>query len=105
MAEILIRADSGMVLGSGHVTRCLTLAAALRERGESVRFVSRRRSGDLVDEIAARGFEVTRLPAHNIPDSGVDASTNWLGAAWEADGAETARAIEELGSRPSWLIV
>jgi UDP-2,4-diacetamido-2,4,6-trideoxy-beta-L-altropyranose hydrolase len=93
------------MIGSGHVMRCLALAAALRERGESVCFVCRQRSGDLADDIAARGFEVAKLPARTVVDSGADPYASWLGASWTDDADETLRVIDKLGWRPSWLIV
>ncbi|MBR6381334.1 MAG: UDP-2,4-diacetamido-2,4,6-trideoxy-beta-L-altropyranose hydrolase [Lachnospiraceae bacterium] len=52
---ILIRADANEQIGTGHVMRCLSVAEALREKGEEVRFLTADHRGDGL--ITARGFE------------------------------------------------
>lgn len=61
--QVLIRTDASVAIGSGHVMRCLTLAAALRARGAEVAFLCRELAGNLCARIEADGFEVLRLPA------------------------------------------
>lgn len=81
---VVIRADSGSRIGSGHVVRCLTLARELRTRSCEVKFACRPHAGHLIDRIVADGFAVDRLP-------GVD-----------ADALETTRAFG--GRTPDWVI-
>lgn len=61
--KVLIRVDASVVIGSGHVMRCLTLAKALRARNAQVLFACRELSGHLLVRIAAEGFGVIALPA------------------------------------------
>lgn len=59
--KVAIRADASVRLGSGHVTRCITLALALRNAGADVTFVSCTGEGDLHGLIADRGFAINAL--------------------------------------------
>lgn len=60
--RVAVRADASTALGAGHVQRCLALAKKLAGAGASVTFYCRTADGDLCDAVAARGFEVVRLP-------------------------------------------
>jgi UDP-2,4-diacetamido-2,4,6-trideoxy-beta-L-altropyranose hydrolase len=87
-AEIVVRTDGSRRLGSGHVTRCLTLANELKRRGANVRFLCRELSGDGRGYIERAGFTV----------SGVG------GSGTVADDARAC--LELLAERPvDWLIV
>lgn len=59
--RVAVRADSSLAIGTGHVARCLTLATALRDGGETVRFICRRQPGDCCDLIRGQGFVVLPL--------------------------------------------
>jgi UDP-2,4-diacetamido-2,4,6-trideoxy-beta-L-altropyranose hydrolase len=58
---VLFRADASEAIGTGHVVRCLALAAELERRGIEPWFATRRAVGDLSHLIAARGYQVVRL--------------------------------------------
>lgn len=60
--RVVIRADASVRIGTGHVMRCMALAARMRKRGADVTFVCREEAGNLVDAIAAYGFGTVRLP-------------------------------------------
>ncbi len=87
--------------------RCLTLAAALRERGVEARFVCREHDGDLCDLIEARGFAVNRLPEIDVPvEAGeTPAHARWLRASWQEDAEQTLAAIRAMNVEPDWLVV
>ncbi|WP_417713917.1 UDP-2,4-diacetamido-2,4,6-trideoxy-beta-L-altropyranose hydrolase [Pseudophaeobacter arcticus] len=105
--RIVIRADSGLDIGTGHVMRCLTLADALRDQGAEVVFVTRRHKGHVIPALTGRGHRVVILPgntgvsygAHRAPP----AHAGWLGAAWSEDAAATRRVLDAEGA--DWLVM
>lgn len=76
-----IRVDASILIGSGHVMRCLVLAVALRDEGCLVTFVCRPQPGDLIDVIIARKFNVIRLNPIMNDEPIVEATdyVEWLG--------------------------
>jgi UDP-2,4-diacetamido-2,4,6-trideoxy-beta-L-altropyranose hydrolase len=88
--RVVFRADASVRLGAGHVRRCLVLAAQLAARGGSVTFVCSEAPGNMLEQIAARGFAAAPLP------EGLD---------WEHDAQLTAAAIAGTRAAPDWLVV
>lgn len=102
--RVLVRADASVRIGSGHVMRCLTLADALRSAGADVRFVCRLLTGHMADAIAARGFDVVRLPAGSGAVDAGPPHVAWLEESPEADAAQCLSALGD--EMPfDWLIV
>jgi UDP-2,4-diacetamido-2,4,6-trideoxy-beta-L-altropyranose hydrolase len=60
---VAFRADASLRLGMGHVMRCLTLADELRRQGAACLFLCEERPGNMIPEIAARGYPVHALHA------------------------------------------
>ena len=105
--KVVFRADASHSIGSGHVTRCLTLAAALRERGAIPSFVCREHAGHLCGLIEKRGFSCSRLAA---PRAGADAEADSghmaaLGVTWEEDASQTRAVVEASREKLDWLVV
>lgn len=113
--RVAFRTDAAIEIGTGHVMRCLTLAAALRERGASCVFICREHHGNLLDLIADQGHEVLALPRGSEVRcaSGREHSTaepphaHWLGTDWKTDAAASLEALTGLagGSLFDWLVV
>ena len=103
--KISFRTDSSLVIGSGHVMRCLTLANSLRAGGADCRFICRDYDGDLIDKIQNEGFTVSRLPKSiNVPRHNETTEyTGWLGVDLQTDARQTISCIKLF--QPDWLIV
>lgn len=91
--RVAFRTDASVAVGTGHLTRCLTLAEALRESGATSLFLCRAHSRDAHEAIGSAGFEVRELPVRAIesPDDGA------------RDAQESLSALER--ERPDWLVV
>lgn len=117
--RLAIRADASIEIGHGHVTRCLTLASALRNAGGEVLFICRTLDGDLVSRIEREAFEVRRFVADGMPTTDAErtravlaafGAVDWLIVDHYALGAPWARAlrghvgrvmvIDDLADRP-----
>ena len=61
MTFILIRCDASLLIGSGHVMRCRTLARELQSCGAEVVFLCRRQPGNLIG-LLEQEFRVFALP-------------------------------------------
>lgn len=102
--RVVFRADASLLIGSGHVMRCLTLADALRDRGAECHFICRDHPGHLNDFIGRRGYPVHALAAgESLPTASGLAHASWLGAGQEQDASEVARILNEL--KPDWLVI
>ena len=101
---IVFRADASARMGTGHVTRCATLAETLRARGAQTSFVCREHPGHLAGALEKRGLPVTLLPTPSAPSSvaGEDYAA-WLGVPPQEDADQTIAVLR--GSRPDWLVV
>jgi UDP-2,4-diacetamido-2,4,6-trideoxy-beta-L-altropyranose hydrolase len=100
--NIAFRTDASLLIGMGHVTRCLTLAEALRDQGAKILFVCREHDGHLCDLISSHDFEVARLPLSRHKEA---ESTTWLGATWQEDAKNTREVLESWNAKLDWLVV
>ena len=107
--RVAIRVDASTRIGTGHVTRCLTLADTLTRRGATVEFVCRAIYGDLQDQIVGRRYRVHRLPADGGRASTTDEDrtphADWLETDWRTDAEQTVEALSDATKRPTWLVV
>jgi UDP-2,4-diacetamido-2,4,6-trideoxy-beta-L-altropyranose hydrolase len=94
--SVAFRVDAGAAIGIGHLRRCLTLAAELREVGYKVRFVCRDRLGPelelLADQYSVRWLENIHRDADLFDEE-----------MWDADAT-----LSVIGYRPaatSWVVV
>lgn len=107
--NVVFRCDASFLIGTGHVSRCLTLAAALKRKGATCEFVCRNLSGNLVKKIEGEGFRVILLDSLNCSTSQVHSESmslthsDWLGCTWFADAQQTKGALQ--GTEVDWLIV
>ncbi len=91
--KIVIRADSGSIMGSGHVMRCLVLAHKLMKLGNDVVFICADLPGNICEHVIAEGIKLFKLnhsKAGNI-------------FSWESDLAEVSAILNNIN--PDLLIV
>ncbi|MCG7496842.1 UDP-2,4-diacetamido-2,4,6-trideoxy-beta-L-altropyranose hydrolase [Vibrio sp. Of7-15] len=60
--KVVFRVDSSLLIGSGHVMRCLVLADELKRKGYDILFACTPLKGDMRSFIGKRGFDVVTLP-------------------------------------------
>lgn len=103
--QVVFRVDASILIGTGHVMRCLTLAEGLRQRGASCRFISRDHPGNLTELIRQRGFFVYALPLGRDwkLNEVAAAHASWLGGDWQTDAEQTKVGVG--GTANDWLIV
>jgi UDP-2,4-diacetamido-2,4,6-trideoxy-beta-L-altropyranose hydrolase len=103
--DIAFRADASILIGTGHVMRCLTLAHALKKKGGECIFICRELPGHLAEQIRADGIKCVLLPPPDKDDEikGPPAHAAWAGVTWQRDAQDTRRALDYLS--PDWLIV
>ena len=59
---IVFRTDVSLEMGTGHISRCLSLAKELRKQGLKCIFVCRDNKDKLFDKIIKENFELKLLP-------------------------------------------
>jgi UDP-2,4-diacetamido-2,4,6-trideoxy-beta-L-altropyranose hydrolase len=100
---VAFRVDAGVTMGLGHLSRCLTLAGALRERGAPVLFLISPETVKWAENIEAQGFEIGVLDVRGgAAAQGMLSHAHWL--AW-SQGSDADACRRRLQNRPAWLIV
>ena len=110
MIRAAFRVDASLQIGAGHVMRCLTLAEKLREDGFDCLFICREHPGNLISEIAQRGFLVFGLPIIHSSEN-IDLFSmcdphdysEWLGVSVSNEISDTKAILSS--RRIDWLVV
>lgn len=109
--KIFFRTDASLVIGTGHVMRCLTLADAIRNHGGQCSFICKNHEGNLADLIAKKGFAIHLLPVTEgepqtqvsfQPEEKTDCPS-WLGGNWLDDARQTCKLFGE--DKADWIVV
>lgn len=105
--KIAFRVDSGRDIGAGHLSRCITLANALKsEFNAHCIFIMRGHEGNHLSLLQLNGFDYELLPLNFIPDYFSGNYQEWVGDRWEHDAELTEKSIYSLiGSTADLLIV
>ena len=103
---VVFRVDSSLTIGTGHVMRCLALAARVSQSGRTCHFICRDHPGHQGSAIEGEGHRLTMLPLENCqegdssdPEGPYDA---WLGCTWREDADRTVAAMDAI---PIWMVV
>ncbi len=86
--NLVIRSDSSVQIGTGHIMRCLSLAQAWKDQGGEIIFVIAGKPSTIEARLQSEGMKVLHLS--------VDASSN-------EDAQQTANIAQQLGA--SWIVV
>ncbi len=104
--NVIIRTDSSLEIGSGHVMRCLTLADFLAKEGARVRFICRELHGNLIDFIRSKGYMVHRLSAGGLQQSPHRTTyDHWLTVDKKTDANEIKSILTETEEQIDWLVI
>lgn len=111
--KIVFRVDASLIIGTGHVMRCLTLANALKQQGAEVEFTCREHVGNLIERIEQQGFKVYKLTQDTESiylNTEIHSSKReklygmqWLGTTQQQDAEQCKSILDEI--QPDWLIV
>jgi UDP-2,4-diacetamido-2,4,6-trideoxy-beta-L-altropyranose hydrolase len=101
--NVVFRVDASVIIGIGHVMRCLTLADQLKTIGAVCSFICREHPGNLIDQILRRGHKVFPLSAPNPRKSSANTDQYkegsdyeiWLGLDQSIDAIQTKELIGE----------
>ncbi|MCL5781236.1 MAG: UDP-2,4-diacetamido-2,4,6-trideoxy-beta-L-altropyranose hydrolase [Firmicutes bacterium] len=88
--------------------RCLTLANALKEKGQRTLFICRDFAGNIGKLIRGKGHELYYLPERQNQIVSIDRvpHASWLGTNWWQDADETVAVLRQRFGRPvDWLVV
>ena len=102
-ARAIVRVDAGWRIGSGHVMRCLTIAAGLREAGVASTFVCRTHDGHMAATIEAAGFAVCLVPVDPAFAVRTDYA-GWRGGSLASDIEATRNAMAGIGGADLLLV-
>lgn len=106
---VIFRADASILIGTGHIIRCVTLANKLRSKGINTLFLCRSFEGNLIEFIREQGHSVEVLEK-SISKVSIDPSvphSQWLGCSWETDANDCLKAIKrKIGEQlAAWIVV
>ncbi|MEH0760255.1 UDP-2,4-diacetamido-2,4,6-trideoxy-beta-L-altropyranose hydrolase [Vibrio sp. 16] len=95
--KVIFRADASLLIGSGHVMRCLVLAEALSKKGHQVEFACSPLKGDMRTFIRERGFNVITLaePQSFIPPQHDADYEAWLQKSVTEDAQDFLAVVKE----------
>jgi len=100
--RVAFRVDASILIGTGHVMRCISLAQGLTKRGVDCVFLCRELPGHLAEKIRSCVFDCHLLPADGCSEA-ASGFSSWLGTTPANDAAATRTILSDLG--PDWIVV
>ena len=99
----LIRADSGEDIGFGHISRCLTLAKALKNNGVDVCFVCKNHDGNSIGIIKKENIKVYLIPLSETQSIKKINYSGCIGPSVKEDALQTIEVVKKY--KPDFLII
>lgn len=105
--KVAFRVDAGTFIGGGHLSRCITLAKALKIRGISqCYFILKAHQGNFATSIINLGYEVKVLPLEFVPNYTSGNYHDWVGGNIKNDAALTLDYLKQNNFTDNdWLVV
>jgi UDP-2,4-diacetamido-2,4,6-trideoxy-beta-L-altropyranose hydrolase len=104
LSVLMVRADAGGTIGSGHVMRCLALAQAWMEAGGSATFVTTGLPAALDERLRGEGIEVVTIrDERELGSIAREREAAWVVIDGYAFGAADQRRIKDAGLRLLWM--
>ena len=102
--RVAIRADASRRIGSGHVTRCVTLGQELSRRGAEITFIARQHEPGWYQRVVDAGFDLRLLAVPSGDRGSLEDGdyAGWLGVDVRQDAAET---LEHLEAKEYGLLI
>ncbi|MDO8331647.1 MAG: UDP-2,4-diacetamido-2,4,6-trideoxy-beta-L-altropyranose hydrolase [Fluviicoccus sp.] len=98
--RVIFRVDASVGMGTGHVVRCLALAAAMQQRGADIHFVCRRITPFLAEQVAIFGYTLHRTgdtsPGAMVRQTAAIPHAHWLESSWQQDAEDTLAVVRAL---------
>ncbi len=91
-----MRVDSSLLIGSGHLMRCMTLARRYSKDGENVIFICRDLAGNMADLVQKNGLVLKMLPMAEV-NRVLNGYAKWLTVTQEQDALETIGIVKAIG--------
>ncbi|MDH5185253.1 MAG: UDP-2,4-diacetamido-2,4,6-trideoxy-beta-L-altropyranose hydrolase, partial [Gammaproteobacteria bacterium] len=96
MSLIAIRTDASSSIGTGHVSRCLTLSHQLLKHGHEVVFLMRQLAGNMISQVEHQGFRVHVLHTTMAANEELN---------WTQDAKACKEYLTHQSTPVGWLIV
>jgi UDP-2,4-diacetamido-2,4,6-trideoxy-beta-L-altropyranose hydrolase len=105
--KVGFRVDAGIAIGAGHLSRCLTIANALKLDGVSeCFFILKSHEGSFTASIYKNGFSLEVLPLEFQPNYYADDYEQWVGGCALNDAKLTLDYLKKQGfTSDDWLII
>ncbi len=102
--KILFRADGAPEMGTGHLSRCMALAHALRNRGHQILFLVMDHPGNFSQILKDQGFDFELIPQfknYKKPVTGIE--NTWLGNELQDEISFSSQVIKKFN--PAYVVV
>lgn len=101
---VAIRVDSGDIVGTGHLTRCIAIAKMLRNEGATVLFVSGSLKSECRRKLEKAQFDFRLLGPRELVSSRKE--SEWLGTSEKIDVEQTREVVLSFFSQQCfWLVI
>lgn len=89
--NIIFRLDSGNIIGTGHVQRCLNLANQF-DNEYNISFICKSFKGNLIDKIREK-YKVIEIEGKD-DNMNINTRESWLGEYWKLDARKTIKVLK-----------